>query len=256
MALTIEQFICGGDNFGVLIHDPASGLTAAIDAPQEAPIRAKLAERNWTLDRILVTHHHGDHTAGNLALKAAFSCTITGPAAEAATIPGIDETVKEGDRFAVGGSEVRVIATPGHTLGHITYWLPGEGIAFVGDTLFAMGCGRLLEGDAAMMWTSLEKLAALPDATQVYCGHEYTETNARFAVTVDPDNAELAARYAKVTALRAAGKVTLPTTIGLEKRTNPFLRARDPAIRARLGMSDAPPAAVFAEIRKRKDHFR
>jgi hydroxyacylglutathione hydrolase len=256
VALIIEQFTCGGDNFGVLIHDEASGLTAAIDAPEEAPIRAKLQEKGWHLDHILVTHHHGDHTQGIPALKAAFGCTVTGPADEASKIPGIDRTVKGGDKFTFGASEVRVIATPGHTLGHITYWLPGAGVAFVGDTLFAMGCGRVIEGTPEMMWASLEKLHALPDATSIYCGHEYTEANARFALTVEPDNRDLAERYAEVKRLRAAGKATLPTTIGLEKKTNPFLRAREKSIRTLLGMEQATPARVFAEVRKRKDAFR
>ena len=256
MALIIEQFTCGGDNFGVLIHDEASGLTAAIDAPEEAPIRAKLQEKGWHLNDILVTHHHGDHTQGIPPLKAAFGCTVTGPAEEADKIPGIDRTVRGGDKFTFGAFEVRVIATPGHTLGHITYWLPGAGVAFVGDTLFAMGCGRVIEGTPEMMWASLEKLHALPDATAIYCGHEYTETNARFALTVEPDNRDLASRYAEVKRLRAAGKATLPTTIGLEKKTNPFLRAGEKSIRALLGMEQAMPAQVFAEVRKRKDAFR
>lgn len=256
MALEIEQFSCRSDNFGVLIHDPASGLTAAIDAPEEAPIRAKLAEKGWRLDAILTTHHHGDHVEGNAGLKADFGCTITGPAAEADRIPGIDRRVKGGDAFRFGEIEVRVIDTPGHTLGHVCYWLPQEGVAFTADTLFAMGCGRVFEGTPPVMYASLEKLRALPDDTVVYCGHEYTETNARFALTVDPDNADLAARYAEVRRLRGEGRATLPTTIALEKKTNPYFRVDDPAIRKLLGMEDAAPAAVFAEIRKRKDDFR
>jgi hydroxyacylglutathione hydrolase len=256
MALVVEQFFCLSDNFGVLVHDPASNTTVAIDAPEEAPIRAKLAEKGWRLDRILITHHHGDHTGGNLALKQAFGCTITGPAGEASRIPGIDDTVKGGDSFRIGAHEVRVIDTPGHTLGHISYWLPGAKLAFVADTLFAVGCGRVSEGTMPMMWASLEKLAALPDDTNVYCGHAYTETNIRFALTIEPDNADLVARAAQVKALRAAGRASLPTTIAREKRTNPFLRADEPGIRRRLGMADAPVAEVFGEIRKRKDAFR
>ena len=256
MALIIEQFACRSDNFGVLIHDRASGLTASIDAPEEAPIVAKLKERGWRLDAIFTTHHHGDHTEGNLPLKAAFGCTITGPAGEADRIPGIDKRVKGGDRLTFGGFAVEVIDTPGHTLGHITYYLPEAGMAFVADTLFAVGCGRILEGAAQMMWASLEKLAALPDKTVIYCGHEYTETNVRFALTIEPENTDLVARAAEVKALRAAGKATLPTTILREKQTNPFLRVNEPGIRARLGMKDASPAAVFGEIRKRKDGFK
>jgi hydroxyacylglutathione hydrolase len=256
LALIIEQFPCGGDNFGVLIHDPGSGQTAAIDTPEEAPIRAKLGERGWHLDHIFTTHHHGDHTAGNLPLKQSYGCTITGPSGEAAKIPGIDKTVKGGNRFTFGKFAVEVIDTPGHTLGHITYHLPEAKVAFVGDTLFAVGCGRVLEGTMEMMWQSLQKLAALPNDTAIYCGHEYTEANIRFALTIEPDNADLVTRAAEVKALRAAGKATLPTTIAREKATNPFLRANEPVIRATLGMKDAPAAAVFAEIRKRKDSFR
>jgi hydroxyacylglutathione hydrolase len=256
MALIIEQFICRSDNFGVLVHDPDSGLTVSIDAPAEAPILAKLKEKGWRLDRILTTHHHGDHVEANLALKSAFGCTITGPAAEATKIPGIDTQVKQGDSFTLGGYEVRVIETPGHTLGHVSYWLPGANTAFTADTLFAMGCGRVFEGTPAMMYASLEKLRALPDETIVYCGHEYTETNARFALTVDPGNADLARRYDEVKRLRAAGKATLPTTIALEKRTNPYFRVDDAGIRKALGMENATPVEVFAEIRQRKDNFK
>ena len=256
VALIVEQFTSRSDNFAVLIHDAATGLTAAIDAPETAPIEAKLKEKGWRLDHIFTTHHHADHTEGNLPLKAEYASTITGPAGEADKVPGIDRRVKGGDHFMFGDREVRVIDTPGHTLGHITYYLPDAGVAFVGDTLFAMGCGRVLEGTAEMMWASLERLRALHDDTQIYCGHEYTETNARFALTVEPDNAELAARYAEVKRLRAAGKPTLPTTIGLEKRTNPFLRSREPTLRANLGMEHASPAEVFAEVRARKDRFK
>jgi hydroxyacylglutathione hydrolase len=256
MAVLIEQFTCRSDNFGVLIHDPASGLTAAIDAPEEAPIRARLAAKGWHLDAIFTTHHHGDHVEGNLGLKADFGCQITGPAAEADRSPGIDRRVAGGDTLMFGDIEFRVIDTPGHTLGHVSYWLQGEAIAFTADTLFAMGCGRVFEGTPEMMYASLEKLRALPDETVVYCGHEYTETNARFALTVDPDNPELHYRYEAVKRLVAAGRPTLPTTIALEKQTNPYFRVDDPAIRKRLGMEQAAPAAVFAEIRKRKDAFR
>ncbi len=256
MALLIEQFTCRSDNFGVLVHDPASGLTASIDAPDEATIRARLAEKGWRLDRIFTTHHHGDHVEGNRGLKADFDCTITGPAAEAERIPGIDVRIAGGDVVLFGGVEIRVIDTPGHTLGHVSYWLPGEGIAFTADTLFAMGCGRVFEGTPEMMYASLEKLRALPDETTVYCGHEYTETNARFALTVDPDNADLHSRYDAVKRLRAAGEATLPTTIALEKATNPYFRVDDPAIRKGLRMEQASSAEVFAAIRARKDAFK
>ena len=256
MSLIIEQFFTRADNFGVLIHDSDANLTASIDAPEAAPIAAKLKQKGWKLDQILVTHHHADHVEGIPPLKEMFGCTVIGPAAEADRIPGIDQAVKGGDRIAFGGFAIDVIDTPGHTLGHISYFIPSAKVAFVADTLFAVGCGRVLEGTMEMMWASLQKLAALPDDTAIYCGHEYTETNIRFALTIEPDNAELVARAAEVKALRAAGKATLPTTIGREKRTNPFLRADNPGIRTRLGMNQAPAAAVFGEIRKRKDSFK
>lgn len=255
MALVIEQFMCRSDNFGVLIHDSGSGLTAAIDAPEVAPIKAKLAEKGWKLDWIIVTHHHEDHVEGILPLKQEYGCTVIGPAGEAATIPGIDRTVSEGDVLDFGGTRIEVLETPGHTLGHVSYVLPGEKVAFVADTLFSLGCGRVIEGTPAMLWDSLEKLIALPDDTSIYCGHEYTEANAKFALTIEPGNADLVARAAEVAKLRAEGKATLPVTMALEKRTNPFLRPAEPAIRKLLGMEDATDAEVFAEIRGRKDRF-
>lgn len=256
MTLIVEQFGARSDNFAVLIHDTTAGLTTAIDAPEEAPIVAKLKEKGWRLDHIFTTHHHQDHVEANLALKAAYGCTIIGPQAEAAKIPGIDTALAEGETFRFAGHEVRVIATPGHTLGHIAYYLPGQRLAFTGDTLFAVGCGRVFEGTMEAMWHSLEKLMRLPDDTVIYCGHEYTAANVRFALTVDPGNAALIDRAAEVAALRAAGKATLPTTIALEKATNPFLRVEEPAIRALLGMENATAAEVFAELRRRKDNFR
>jgi hydroxyacylglutathione hydrolase len=256
MTLIVEQFGARSDNFAVLIHDTTAGLTTAIDAPEAAPIVAKLKEKGWRLDHIFTTHHHQDHVEANLALKAAYGCTIIGPQAEAAKIPGIDTALAEGETFRFAGHEVRVIATPGHTLGHIAYHLPGQRLAFTGDTLFAVGCGRVFEGTMEAMWHSLEKLMRLPDDTVIYCGHEYTAANVRFALTVDPGNAALIDRAAEVAALRAAGKATLPTTIALEKATNPFLRVEEPAIRALLGMENATAAEVFAELRRRKDNFR
>ena len=255
MALMIEQFTCRSDNFGVLIHDPEAAVTASIDAPEFGPIKDRLARRHWDLTDIFNTHHHGDHVEANLPLKQAYQCAITGPAAEADRIPGIDRQVKQGDAFMFGAFEVKVIETPGHTLGHISYFIPAAKVAFTADTLFALGCGRVFEGTPAMMWASLEKLLALPDDTTVYCGHEYTQANARFALTIEPENAELVARAQEIDRLRAAGKATLPTTIALEKRTNPFLRVNEPGIRRTLGMENATPAEVFGEIRKRKDNF-
>ena len=193
MNLIIEQFLARADNFAVLIHDPESGATASIDAPETEPIRARLAAKNWRLTDILTTHHHPDHVEGNLALKEEFGCTITGPAGEADRIPGIDRPVGESDRLSFAGLEVSVIETPGHTLGHICYWIPEASVAFVADTMFAMGCGRVFEGTPDQMWRSLEKLLQLPDETTCYCGHEYTEANTKFALTIEPDNADLVA---------------------------------------------------------------
>jgi hydroxyacylglutathione hydrolase len=253
MTLEIHQFPCRSDNYGVLAHDAETGATASIDAPDEAAVRAALRTTGWRLTHILTTHHHADHVAGNLGLKAEFGCEIAGPAAEAARIPGIDRGLREGDEIAVGGIAARVIETPGHTAGHISYHLPEAGVAFVGDTLFAMGCGRLFEGDAETMWRSLTKIAALPDDTRLYCGHEYTLQNAKFARSVEPGNAALAAREAEVEALRADGLATLPTTLAAERATNPFLRAASAEIRSRLGLEDARDADVFAALRKLKD---
>lgn len=254
--LQIEIFPCRSDNYGVLLHHAASGQTASIDAPEEAAILAALERRGWTLTHIFTTHHHNDHVAANLALKERFGCTIIGPARESVAIPGIDVTMGNGDNFEFAGEPVRVIETPGHTAGHICFHLPESKLLFAADTLFAMGCGRLFERPAADMWHSLQKLAALPDETAVYFGHEYTLTNARFALTIDPDNARLRARAEEVEQALAAGRFTIPTTIGLEKETNPYLRVADPAIRRNLLMETRENEDVFAEIRKRKDNFK
>jgi hydroxyacylglutathione hydrolase len=255
MSLQVDQFTCRSDNFVVLIHDPETGKTASIDAPEEGPILAALERNGWSLDEILTTHHHGDHVAGNAALKQRNGAKITGPAAEAGKIPGIDRQVSDGDTFTFGSESVEVIATPGHTLGEISYFFPASGLLFAGDTLFALGCGRVFEGTPEMMWDSLQKLMQLPPETAVYCGHEYTQTNAGFAVTVDPENDALAKRSAEISALRKAGKATLPTSIGLELQTNPFFRASDPGIRRTLGMENASDVEVFAELRTRRNNI-
>ena len=251
-----HQFICRDDNYGVLLHDSASGETASIDAPNAAAIEKELSKKGWRLTHILTTHHHGDHVEGNLPLKERFHCTIIGTSGESTAIPGIDKKVWEGDRFDFAGREVQVIATPGHTKGHITFHMPGESVAFVGDTLFALGCGRVIEGTMAMMWQSLDKLRKLPPETAVYVGHEYTEANARFALTIEPSNRALQQRADRVFQERARGEMTLPTTIGEELKTNPFLRPDSPEIRMRLEMQGKSDAEVFGEIRKRKDNFK
>ncbi len=251
--LEIHQFPCLSDNYGVLIHDAAAGVTASIDAPDAAAVRQALADTGWKLTHILTTHHHHDHTDGNAAIKAETGCTIIGPRNEADKVPGIDTKVGEGDIFKFGSFEVRVFDTPGHTAGHISYWLPEAGVAFVGDTVFALGCGRVIEGDMKMMWQSLEKIAKLPPETMLYCGHEYTAANAKFALTIEPDNAALKVRAADVEKLRANGKPTLPTKLVDELATNPFLRPQSGAIRKRLDMVSAADWEVFGEIRERKN---
>jgi hydroxyacylglutathione hydrolase len=204
----------------------------------------------------LNTHWHPDHAGGNLALKERWDCRIIGPAGEAAKIPGLDEAVGDGDVVSLGASRAIVRDTPGHTLGHIVFHFEGDSAAFVGDTIFALGCGRLFEGTPVQMWTSLSKIAAMPPATRLYCAHEYTQANARFAVTVDPDNKALAARAKAVDAARVKGEPTVPTSVAEELATNPFLRAREPGVQRSVGLAGADPVAVFAEVRRRKDHFR
>ncbi|MBS3648035.1 hydroxyacylglutathione hydrolase [Pseudaminobacter sp. 19-2017] len=255
MPIDIDQFMCRSDNFGVLVRDRETGETALIDAPEEGPILDAVERTGWTPTMILTTHHHGDHVEANLALKNRFGLRIVGPAKEASRIPGIDETVDGGSIFKLGAREVHVLSTPGHTLGHISYHIPGAKTLFCADTLFSLGCGRPLEGDAEMMWRSLQTLAALPPETVFYCGHEYTQSNARFALTIDPENPALRERAAEVDRLREDGMPTLPSTIGSELAANPFLRPNDPAIRRRLGMEGASDVEVFAEIRRRKDRF-
>jgi hydroxyacylglutathione hydrolase len=242
MTITIARIPVLSDNYVWLAHDPASGETAVIDPAVAQPVLSAAAERGWTITQIWNTHWHPDHTGGNAAIKAATGCTITGPAAEAARIPTLDRLIGEGDTVSLGAATAIVIDVPAHTAGHIAYYLPSQSAAFVGDTLFAMGCGRLFEGTAEQMFNNMAKLAALPDETQVYCAHEYTLSNARWAVTAEPDNDTLAARHAEVVRLREAGIATVPTSIGAEKATNPFMRARD--------------AAHLAELRATKDAFQ
>ncbi|MEA2988509.1 MAG: hydroxyacylglutathione hydrolase [Alphaproteobacteria bacterium] len=248
-------FLCLKDNFGVLVHDPDSGATAAIDAPQAAPVEAALARTGWRLTDILVTHHHHDHTAGIEELKERHRCRVVAPQAEADGIPEVDETVRENDPVAVGALDARVIETPGHTAGHISYVFPQAKLAFVGDTLFSIGCGRILEGNAEMMWNSLLKLRALPDDTRVFCGHEYTMANIRFAKTIEPGNALLAAREQEVARLLTEKKPTIPSLMGEEKAANPFLRADVPEVANAVGLAGKPAWQVFAEIRERKNKF-
>ena len=250
--LQIHQFTCLSDNFGVLVHDPASGETASIDAPEAEAVRKALTAKGWKLTHILVTHHHADHTQGIAPLKAETGCTVIGPKEAQKSAP-LDRTIGGGDKLTFGGHEVQVIDTPGHTAGHITFYVPDQKVAFVGDTLFAIGCGRVIEGNPQMMWESLSKLAKLPGNTMIYCGHEYTLSNAKFALTIEPENASLKSRADEVEQLRAAGKPTCPTRLDQELAINPFLRPQVPAIRKRLGLEGAADWEVFAEIRERKN---
>ncbi|MGA2045299.1 MAG: hydroxyacylglutathione hydrolase [Roseiarcus sp.] len=257
MTTHVHQFICLQDNFGVLVHDSRSAATAAIDAPDADAIIAAAGARGWTLTDLLITHHHADHIQGIPGLKARFpALRIAGPAREASRIGALDVLLQEADYAHVGQIAARVLETPGHTAGHICYWFEDDELAFCGDTLFALGCGRVFETPLGVMWDSLAKLAErLPGETEIYCGHEYTEANARFAATIEADNVVLKDRIAEIGRRRAAGEATLPTTMTLELASNPFLRAEEPEVQAALGMSGADPAAVFAELRGRKDRF-
>jgi len=253
MTAQIHLFPCLQDNFGVLLHDSESGATAAIDAPEAAAVEAALKATGWQLTDILVTHHHADHTGGIAELKQKHACRVVAPQGEAARIPLVDVTVRENDKVKVGSLEARVFETPGHTAGHISYFFPADKLAFVGDTLFSIGCGRVIEGTPEMMWQSLLKLRGLPDDTRIYCGHEYTKANIRFAKTIEPGNAALNARDAEVDKLLAARKPTIPSTIGEEKKANPFLRADVPEVAESVGLAGSPAWKVFAEIRERKN---
>jgi hydroxyacylglutathione hydrolase len=252
MTLRIHQFPCLSDNYGFLARDEATGRTACVDTPDAKAILGELGRLGWTLDLILNTHWHPDHAGGNAEIVAATGATVVGPG-EVTRIATLDREVRGGDVVQLGETVFEVIETGGHTLGHIAYHAPKDGVAFVGDTLFALGCGRLFEGTAEQMWTSLQRLAALPDKTTVYCAHEYTASNARFALSVD-DAPELAARARDIFAARERGEPTVPTTIALEKATNPFLRA--PLLAARVGAAGQPDYAAFGAVRAAKDNFK
>lgn len=238
--LEFHQFACLSDNYGVLIHDPKSGDTASIDAPDANAVETALKKKGWKLTHILVTHHHFDHTQGIAELKSKYGCHVIGPEEKGSKITSLDEQKTQGDTIIFGGETVDIIATPGHTLDMINFYFKESGVVFTGDTLFALGCGRIFEGDANMMWNSLSKLAELPPETVVYCGHEYTQANATFSLTIEPNNQALVKRAHEIDELRANGEPTIPTTIAKELATNVFLRAGN--------------ATEFAKIRTAKDN--
>lgn len=254
MTLEIQQIPALRDNYIYLLREPKSGAVGAVDPSEAAPVLAALSSRGWTLTHVINTHHHPDHTGGNLELKAATNAIVVGPLADKGRIPGIDVAVGDGDTFRFGDEAATVYDVPGHTRGHIAYWFKDSQALFSGDTLFLMGCGRLFEGTPQQMWTSLSKLKAMPPATRVYCGHEYTQANARFALTVEPKNEALVARAKRVDAARAAGQSTVPGTMADELATNPFLRADVPDLQRAMG-APGDAVATFAAIRKAKDNF-
>lgn len=253
MTLDIALIPVFSDNYVPIMTNGA--FVAAVDPGDAAPVIAALAKRDVKLTDIFITHHHSDHIGGVMALKKRYGCTVTGPASEETRIPGMDRLVREGDTARFGEHMFRILETPGHTTGHISYWLPAEKILFCGDTLFSIGCGRLFEGTPQQMWDSLKKLRALPDDTRIYCAHEYTLANIRFALTVDPENRQLRDYAEKAAALRAQNLPTIPALLKTEKAANPFLRADDAGLQEKLGMTGINAADVFAEIRRRKDNF-
>jgi hydroxyacylglutathione hydrolase len=255
MPLEILTIPCLSDNYAFLAHDPDSGDTALVDAPEAAPVLKVLSERGWTLSHVLLTHHHWDHVDALGDILAAHPAKVIGAAADAHRLPPLDLAVNEGDSFHFGAHPVHVMDVSGHTVGHIAFHLPAGNAVFTADSLMALGCGRLFEGTPDQMWGSLMKLAALPDETVVYSGHEYTEANGRFAETIEPGNPDLQDRIREIAAARAEGRPTVPSSLKQEKATNPFLRAASPEIQQRLDMQGADLAEVFAEVRRRKDNF-
>ena len=253
MAAEIRTFTCLNDNFGYLIHDVETKATASIDAPEAGPIMKTLEKEGWQLTDILITHHHPDHVGGVAELKQRYNCRVVAPHDKRAKIADVDLRVVNADIVKIGNLLARVLETPGHTLDHVAYVFDTEKIVFTGDTLFSIGCGRVFEGTYPMMWDSLLKLRALPDDFRLYCGHEYTASNINFALAIEPDNEALQARAAEVAKLRAENQPTIPALLGDEKAANVFLRADHPSVAASLHMKGAEGAAIFSELRERKN---
>ena len=253
MAFDVVTIPCLKDNYAYLLREKASGKTALIDAPEAGPIRDKLSERGWTLHEIWITHHHSDHIDGVQALRSAK--TVRGAAKDARRLPELDDALRAGGSFTFAGHEVEVLDVPGHTVGHIAYYVADAKAIFTGDSLMSAGCGRLFEGTPELMWSSLRRIATLPDDTMIYSGHEYTQTNLRFALTIEPDSAALHARMAAVSALRAAKRPSVPVSLKEEKATNPFLRAGLQSVKDDISLPQASDVEAFAEIRRRRDTF-
>ena len=253
--LDIRQIPVLKDNYVYLVREPISGAVAVVDPAVAQPILDEAKRLGWKITHILNTHHHGDHVGGNMEIHAATACAIVGPGHDPDRIPGMTIQVKDGDTYMFGREAAQVLFVPGHTRGHIAYWFKDSAALFCGDTMFSIGCGRLFEGTPQQMWTSLSRLRALPPETRIYCAHEYTQNNVRFAVTVDPGNASLRAYEAEVNDKRAKGIPTVPSTLGVERAANPFLRADATDLQAAIAMGGANPVDVFAEVRRRKDSF-
>ena len=251
--LKVHQFPCLSDNYGFLLHDPQSFETVCIDTPDAEAYLREADARGWPITAIWNTHWHPDHAGGNAAIKAKTGCEVIAPVVDASKIAAVDRTVAAGDVVRIGAWDATVIDVGGHTMGHIAYHLPGAGIALVGDSLFALGCGRMFEGTPTQFWASLSRLKALPPETTLYCAHEYTQSNARFALHADPDNVELQLYASDVEQRRARGEPTVPMQLARELATNPFLRADDEDIRSRWGGTD--PVETFAKLRAAKDAF-
>jgi hydroxyacylglutathione hydrolase len=255
MPAWIRAFRCLSDNIGALIHDPATGACAAVDAPEEAPIVKALEEAGWTLSEIIVTHRHADHVQGIEGLKRRYSCRVVAPEKARGQVPAVDAYVREGDTVRVGDLAAHVWETPGHCMDHVAYWFAADRALFAGDTIFTLGCGRVMESTHAQMWDSLTRLAALPDEARVYSGHDYVIANGKFALAADPDNPALKARMAEAEKAKAEGRFLIPSTIGEEKATNPFLRAGDAAVARSVGREGDDPGVVFQALREWKNRF-